>query len=87
MISSIQSLLRVWVSRVIGAGAAYQGPYDDHAAVLHAVRIHDPEAEAVAMGAHMNTPSTRLLKTIRTDYPDGGRELVFKAMRGESPPA
>lgn len=64
ILASIQSLLRVWVGRVIGAGSAYQVSYDEHRRVLEAVRAGDPEAATAAMAAHMEGASGRLRATL-----------------------
>ncbi|MEX2374884.1 MAG: FadR/GntR family transcriptional regulator [Dehalococcoidia bacterium] len=64
VLRSIQSLLRVWIGRVIGTGAAYRISCDEHQAVLKAVGDGDATAAAEAMRVHMQRASARLLETL-----------------------
>ena len=67
-LASIQSLLRVWISRVIGAAHDTGPSYREHIPIFEAIEKADGAAAAKAMGAHMASATSRLTKTL-----EGGR--------------
>jgi GntR family transcriptional repressor for pyruvate dehydrogenase complex len=59
--SSIQALLRAWISRVIYASAESSGlTYQEHEPIFAAVERGDAAAAAAAMEAHMTSAAARL---------------------------
>jgi GntR family transcriptional repressor for pyruvate dehydrogenase complex len=59
--SSIQALLRAWISRVIYASAeSSELTYHEHEPILVAVERGDAAAAAAAMEAHMTSAAARL---------------------------
>ena len=66
MLVSIQSLLRVWVRRVIEAAGDLRPSYDEHVPVLDAIERGDTEAAAAAMAAHMDGATARLRAALDT---------------------
>lgn len=60
MLSTLRSLLRLWVDRAVRYGQQMTQTIDDHATVLEAIRAGDPAAAGAAMDAHMATAANRL---------------------------
>ena len=73
MLSSLSSLLGLWVQRVVQATDELSGTYREHEAVYEAVLAADPAAAAEAMNAHMISAAERLEGTI------GGADEVSHA--------
>lgn len=63
VLSSIQSLLRAWIGRVIAEG--YRDlSYNEHVPIFEAVKARDPRAAEAAMEAHMRSAASRLQKAL-----------------------
>lgn len=60
MLGSIQSLLHVWIRRVIAAAGETAPSYDEHVPVFEAIKNQDPEAAVAAMSEHLEAASARL---------------------------
>lgn len=69
MLSSVRSLLQVWVERAVRAEGSTTGTLEEHTRVFEAIRAGDPAAAEAAMHAHMDSASRRL----RTSIGDEGR--------------
>jgi GntR family transcriptional repressor for pyruvate dehydrogenase complex len=67
--SSIQSLLRVWIGRVIHAADSTRPSYAEHVPVFDAVLAGDPAAARAAMHAHMTAAAGRLAQAL-ADAPE-----------------
>jgi GntR family transcriptional regulator, transcriptional repressor for pyruvate dehydrogenase complex len=63
MVSSIQSLLRVWIGRVIEASDDWSTTTREHEAVFRALRRADSAEAERAMATHMERARDRLFKT------------------------
>lgn len=63
ILSSLQSLLQVWIRRVIESADDPQLSYLEHVPIYTAVEQGDPDAAAAAMSAHMDGASARLRQT------------------------
>lgn len=63
VLSSIQSLLRAWIGRVIAEGHE-QSSYEEHVPIVAAVRAQDPIAASAAMDSHMRSAASRLRDTL-----------------------
>lgn len=64
LLSSIRSLLRVWVDRAVQQPEEAKAAITEHAAVYAAIATRDPDAAASAMAIHMNTAGARLSGSI-----------------------
>ncbi|WP_308635092.1 FadR/GntR family transcriptional regulator [Paenibacillus silvisoli] len=64
MLTSIRSLLRVWIKSVVASEGSTQFSYEEHLAVYRAIEQGDPDAAARAMDAHMDSASSRLKQLI-----------------------
>lgn len=71
IMTSIRSLLRVWVTRVMEAAESFQPSLAEHVAVYDAIRVGDPATARLAMEAHMDDAVGRLEATLK----DRGEEL------------
>lgn len=60
MLSSIQALLRTWISTVIRSEESTEVSYMEHVPIFEAVEQGDPEAAASAMRKHMENAAERL---------------------------
>lgn len=69
LLQNVRSLLRVWAERVLRDEVLARLTYDEHAAVCHAIREHDPVRAGEAMAAHMNSAGARLLHAFETTAP------------------
>jgi len=72
ILSSVQGLLRVWVTRVIEAADSNEPFHQEHFAVFGAVAAQDANAARTAMQLHMDHASAVLLATLEqteTDAP------------------
>jgi GntR family transcriptional repressor for pyruvate dehydrogenase complex len=67
ILTSIRSLLQVWVTRVIEAADDFGPSYVEHVPVLEAIEAKDPDAARAAMEAHMRAASGRLFLTVEDD--------------------
>lgn len=67
MLKSIQSLLRVWISRVMDAESSFEGSFREHVPVFEAIRSQDQSAATAAMESHMTKASARLIATLDKD--------------------
>ncbi|MCC6312766.1 MAG: FadR family transcriptional regulator [Thermomicrobiales bacterium] len=63
VIGGIQALLRVWIGRVIMAGAA-ESSYQEHIPIYEAVACGDAAAAQLAMEAHMVSAAARLERAL-----------------------
>jgi GntR family transcriptional repressor for pyruvate dehydrogenase complex len=62
--SSIRSLLRVWIDRVLSASSSTGPSYEEHVPIYEAIRNADPAGAASAMRAHMRSAQERLVETL-----------------------
>ena len=60
ILSSVQALLRAWISRVIAANESTAVSYRDHVPIFEAVERGDAAAAEAAMDAHMASAAERL---------------------------
>lgn len=67
VLASMQSLLRVWVRRVIEDWGDTEHSYRRHEKIFAAIAQGDPTAAAAAMAEHMDSANTRLRKTLARD--------------------
>ncbi|WBU37092.1 FadR/GntR family transcriptional regulator [Homoserinibacter sp. YIM 151385] len=65
LLSSVRSLLQVWVARAVAEEADLSGTLREHELVYDAIAIRDPEGAAEAMAAHMASASSRLRRSLR----------------------
>ena len=63
-LDSIQSLLHVWISRVVAAATETRSSYEEHVPIYRAIRDRDSKAAADAMNAHMHSARQRLIDTL-----------------------
>lgn len=64
---SVQTLLRVWIRRVIEAAGETKTSYELHAPIYDAIAAGDPDAAAQAMSDHLNVVFERLSETLNYD--------------------
>jgi GntR family transcriptional repressor for pyruvate dehydrogenase complex len=65
ILTSIRSLLNVWMRRVLQAAAGDLHPsYSEHIGIVDAIEKGDPDAAAEAMKQHMSSASKRLFDTM-----------------------
>lgn len=64
VLNGVQSLLRVWVRRVIAEAGETRSSYEEHVPVFIAIEAGDPDRAAAAMNAHMDAASARLRFTL-----------------------
>jgi DNA-binding FadR family transcriptional regulator len=64
IMSNMQSLLKIWASRVMEAERDYGAIIAQHDAILDAMRRRDPGAAARAMKLHLSDVSKRLERTL-----------------------
>ncbi|QVQ53484.1 FadR family transcriptional regulator [Spiractinospora alimapuensis] len=64
ILSSIKSLLHVWVLRVIRQTGERESVIEQHQAILDAVVSRSPDGAAAAMDQHMRTVTARLRQSI-----------------------
>ena len=67
--ASIQSLLRVWIGRVIQAASSTSPSYAEHVPIFAAVRAGDPAAARAAMHDHMTAAAGRLERALAAEPP------------------
>jgi len=67
--SSVQALLRAWISRVIAAAGSARPSYLEHVPIVEAVARGDAAAAAAAMESHMTSAAERLLKALASETP------------------
>ncbi|MGZ5367569.1 MAG: FadR/GntR family transcriptional regulator [Aeromicrobium sp.] len=63
-LQSIQSLLRVWIARVVAASTRTRWSYEEHVPIFEAIKRGDPAGAAAAMTVHMRSATDRLTKTL-----------------------
>lgn len=81
VMSSIRSLLRVWISRVMRSSTSFEPSMREHAAVLEAIAKGDPAMARAAMQAHMDGAHERLLANLHPDEFAGAFERPGTASR------
>ena len=64
MLNSVQSLLHVWIRRVIEAGGDTQRSYAEHATIFEAIERQDSAAATAAMAFHMDGAAGRLMAAL-----------------------
>lgn len=64
VLDGVQSLLRVWIRRVVAEAGETRSSYEEHVPVFSAIERGDPEAAGAAMTAHMAAASARLRATL-----------------------
>jgi GntR family transcriptional repressor for pyruvate dehydrogenase complex len=69
LLTTLRSLLRVWVERAVADGEHTSLTLREHTAVLDAVRSRDPVAAAAAMDRHMASARGRLVESLGDDGP------------------
>lgn len=69
--SSVQALLRTWISRVLSSSANMIPSYQEHVPIYGAVARGDAEAARQAMQAHMTSAAARLRSTLAESDPVG----------------
>jgi GntR family transcriptional regulator, transcriptional repressor for pyruvate dehydrogenase complex len=74
ILSGIQALLRVWITRVISAAGRTEPSYREHEPVYDAILRQDPDAAAAAMDRHLLAASERLLSSISVDPAEHGTQ-------------
>jgi GntR family transcriptional repressor for pyruvate dehydrogenase complex len=74
ILSGIQALLRVWITRVIRAAGRTEPSYREHEPVYDAILRQDPDAAAAAMDRHLLAASERLLSSISVDPAEHGTQ-------------
>jgi len=75
IMTSIRSLLRVWITRVMEAAESFQPSIDEHVAVYDAIRGGDPMAARLAMEAHMDDAVGRLEAIVKKSGQELPRDL------------
>jgi GntR family transcriptional regulator, transcriptional repressor for pyruvate dehydrogenase complex len=73
-LSSIRSLLRVWIDRVLSAAPGTGPSYEEHVPIYEAIRNGDADAAASSMRAHMRSAQERLAQTL--DSAGGDRRTL-----------
>lgn len=63
-LSSIQALLRTWISTVISSEGNTEVSYREHVPIFEAVEKGDPETAAAAMREHMEAAAERLSEAV-----------------------
>jgi GntR family transcriptional repressor for pyruvate dehydrogenase complex len=71
IVKNIRTLLKVWIRRVVTAGADRDAIRDDHLAIVEAIERGDPDAAAVAMERHLSTVTQRLREGLEAELGDG----------------
>ncbi len=69
ILTSLQSLLQVWISRVIEAAGEARSSYLEHPPILAAIEAGDRAAAETAMAAHIDRVTEGLMNSLRTDLP------------------
>ncbi|MGY0490042.1 FadR/GntR family transcriptional regulator [Streptomyces sp. WG-D5] len=64
ILHSIRALLQVWMERVNDLEGTVSGTLCEHAAVVEAIRSHDPDGADRAMADHMHNANERLQRTV-----------------------
>jgi DNA-binding FadR family transcriptional regulator len=64
ILHSVRALLRVWIQRAVGTDGDTAATLAEHVAVFEAIARRDPDAAAAAMGAHMDSASGRLERSL-----------------------
>jgi GntR family transcriptional regulator, transcriptional repressor for pyruvate dehydrogenase complex len=77
---NIRSLLRVWISKVMTAAIDYQPSVEEHVPILDAIRAGDAEAARVAVDAHLERATERLLAAL--DENTGERQAAAATAGG-----
>jgi len=67
VLASVQSLLQVWVTRVIRAAGDSQPSFLEHVPVFEAILARDPAAAVAAMKAHLSAAQKRLMVALETE--------------------
>jgi GntR family transcriptional regulator, transcriptional repressor for pyruvate dehydrogenase complex len=67
ILTNLQSLLTVWISRVIGAAGEARSSYLEHPPILAAIEAGDRSAAQAAMAAHIDGVTEGLMNTLRAD--------------------
>jgi GntR family transcriptional regulator, transcriptional repressor for pyruvate dehydrogenase complex len=65
--SSVQALLRTWISRVMAAGGSREQSYLEHVPIFEAIVAGDAEAAQRAMEAHMGSAAGRLRASLENE--------------------
>ena len=73
IMTSIRTLLQVWISRVVRSISALEATAAEHVAVLDAIEARDPAAAREAMERHMAEATERLQQTLAEHESTGGR--------------
>ena len=72
VLSNVQSLLRVWITRVIDDAGESSPSYLEHVPVYEAIANRDPAAAGAAMQGHLDAAARRLRTTLRQNQEDAG---------------
>ena len=84
ILSSLQSLLRAWMLRVLAEEHDTEASYREHLPILDAISAGDVTASAAAMDAHMKSARQRLERAVLPS--DGADESTVASPRGRSAP-
>ena len=71
MLRNVQSLLRVWITRVISDVGESGSSYVEHVPVYEAIANRDPLAAGAAMQAHLTSATRRLRTALRQEENQG----------------
>jgi len=71
ILSSVQSLLRVWITRVIDSAGTPDDAHQEHLAVFGAVSVGDAKGARAAMQRHMDNAASALRATLEEGEGDG----------------
>jgi GntR family transcriptional repressor for pyruvate dehydrogenase complex len=67
VVMSIQSLMRVWIRRVIEAAGETNSSYLEHVPIFDSVERRDAAQARAAMGRHLDAATARLMRTLQDD--------------------
>jgi DNA-binding FadR family transcriptional regulator len=69
ILHSVRALLRVWIQRAVDADGDTAATLAEHVRVFEAIERRDPDAATTAMGAHMESASARLERSLSEARP------------------
>lgn len=67
--SSVQALLRAWITRVIRSSGKSSPSYLEHVPIMAAIEAGDVAAAQAAMASHMSSAADRLRETLEKEEP------------------
>jgi GntR family transcriptional regulator, transcriptional repressor for pyruvate dehydrogenase complex len=82
VMTSMWTLLQVWISRVMHAATDFAPSLTEHRLVLEAIEADDPQAASSAMEAHLANATRRLEATLPRELEgDGSKRADLPALR------